>query len=99
MTTTEHLNAARELLREIRDNEVNAQDEADKFLRDGVCSELSELKKQIVALRDALAILLEDTTKHQCGDGSRFFSVSQRMARAAISDLADFHVKHPHLTK
>lgn len=33
---------SRELLREIRDNEVNAQDEADKYLRDG---ELSELRK------------------------------------------------------
>lgn len=136
MTTTELLNAARELLREIRDNEVNAQDEADKFLRDGVCSELSKSRNyieelegrsihscgdhcqrpacvkrheretmiaeqtaQIMALCDALTKLLEDTVKHQCGDGSRFFSVSQRMARAAISDLADFHVKHPHLTK
>ena len=28
------LNAAKELLREIRDNEVNAVDEATKFLRD-----------------------------------------------------------------
>ena len=63
MTTTEHLNAARELLREIRDNEVNAQDEADKFLRDGVCSELSELKKQI-AEKDAHIAALRSAVQH-----------------------------------
>jgi hypothetical protein len=35
------LDDALELLRQIRDNEVNAQDEADKFLRDHVPSKLS----------------------------------------------------------
>jgi len=39
--------SARELLREIRDNEVNPQDEADKFLRDGVCSELSKCREAL----------------------------------------------------
>ena len=44
-------NEARELLREIRDDEVNAQDECDKFLRDHVPSELSKVTEQ----RDRLA--------------------------------------------
>lgn len=39
--------SALELLREIRDNEVNPQDEADKFLRDGVCSELSKCRQAL----------------------------------------------------
>lgn len=33
-TLERELNAAKELIREIRDNEVNAVDEATKFLRD-----------------------------------------------------------------
>jgi len=37
---------AREVLREIRDNEVNPEDEADKFLRDHVPSELSKVREQ-----------------------------------------------------
>jgi len=41
---------ATELLREIRDGEVNAEDEADKFLRDPAPSRLSE----VTAERDAL---------------------------------------------
>ena len=38
---TNRNDAALELLRQIRDNEVNPQDEADKFLRDHVPSKLS----------------------------------------------------------
>lgn len=41
------LEAIRELLREIRDDEVNAQDEADKFLRDHEPSELSKMREAI----------------------------------------------------
>lgn len=52
--------SARELLREIRDNEVNPQDEADKFLRDGVCSELSKSLEYIDEL--------EGRSVHSCGD-------------------------------
>lgn len=40
----DELDNALELLREIRDNEVNPQDEADKFLRDHQPSELSKLR-------------------------------------------------------
>lgn len=46
---TTALAEAKELLREIRDNEVNAIDEADKFLRDHVPSELSKAKARAVA--------------------------------------------------
>ena len=47
-------NEARELLREIRDDEVNAQDECDKFLRDHVPSELSKVTEQRDRLAEAL---------------------------------------------
>ena len=49
-------NEARELLREIRDDEVNAQDECDKFLRDHVPSELSKVTEQ----RDRIANVLQN---------------------------------------
>jgi len=48
---------AREVLREIRDNEVNPEDEADKFLRDHVPSELSKVREQ----RDAVTLRLGET--------------------------------------
>jgi hypothetical protein len=41
---------ARELLREIRDGEVNPEDEADKYLRDHVCSELSKEREKVKLL-------------------------------------------------
>ena len=47
----QQLAAARELLREIRDGEVNAEDEADKFLRDHVPSELKKVKADLEAAR------------------------------------------------
>jgi hypothetical protein len=53
---------AREVLREIRDNEVNPEDEADKFLRDHVPSELSKVREQLTTVteqRDRLAEALE----------------------------------------
>lgn len=40
------LDMALELLREIRDDEVNAQDEADKFLRAQIPSELSKVRRE-----------------------------------------------------
>ncbi len=46
--------AMRELLREIRGGEVNAQDEADKFLRDHEPSELSKMRE---AIQDAVGML------------------------------------------
>jgi predicted nucleic acid-binding Zn-ribbon protein len=48
---------AREVLREIRDNEVNPEDEADKFLRDHLPSELSKVREQ----RDAVTLRLGNT--------------------------------------
>jgi hypothetical protein len=48
---TRERDEAREILREIRDNEVNPEDEADRFLRDHAPSELSKVREQ----RDRLA--------------------------------------------
>lgn len=45
---------AEELIREIRDNEVNAQDEAAKFLRDHRSSELSKLRNAAKGCLDSL---------------------------------------------
>jgi len=53
----EHFNSlceAEELIREIRDNEVNPQDEADKFLRDHQPSELSKLRADNAELLERL---------------------------------------------
>ena len=61
LSYTEWLAGATELLREIRDDEVNAQDEADKFLRDHVPSELSKVTVQ----RDRLAEALEQLMAYQ----------------------------------
>lgn len=47
--------------------------------------EIIEMEAQIVALREALTKLLADTGTHECGDGGKFFSVSQRQARQALS--------------
>lgn len=43
-----------ELLREVRDGEVNPEDEADKFLRDGVLSKLAQTE---MALNECLGFL------------------------------------------
>lgn len=48
-TLFQSLCEAEELIREIRDNEVNAQDEATKFLRDHKPSELSKLRSELAA--------------------------------------------------
>jgi hypothetical protein len=50
---------AREVLREIRDNEVNPEDEADRFLRDHAPSELSKVREQ----RDRLAEAIREYTR------------------------------------
>lgn len=50
----ERLSAAEELLREIRDGEVNAEDEADKFLRDDRESALAASRRANAMLREAL---------------------------------------------
>jgi len=53
-TNGRQLNDAKELLREIRDGEVNPSDEADKFLRDHVPSTLVSLRAENERLRGAL---------------------------------------------
>ena len=61
-TKDEH-DKALELLREIRDDQVNAQDEADKFLRDHQPSELSKLRVELTRwqlLAERLATALDD---------------------------------------
>jgi len=50
---------ATELLREIRDGEVNAEDEADKFIRDGLPSKLSEVTAERDAALRKLAVARE----------------------------------------
>lgn len=49
----------RELLREMRDDEVNAQDEADKFLRDHEPSELSKMREAIKEAHKAISFMNE----------------------------------------
>jgi hypothetical protein len=56
----EELADAKELLREIRDNEVLPRDEADKFLRDHQPSVLSLLKIENTRLRERVAELEKD---------------------------------------
>jgi hypothetical protein len=56
---TKQRDEAREILREIRDNEVNPEDEADRFLRDHVPSELSKVREQRDRLSEALANLVK----------------------------------------
>lgn len=51
----ERLAKAEELLREIRDDEVNAQDEADRFLRDHQPSELAKMRAANAELLERLA--------------------------------------------
>ena len=48
---------ARELLTEIRDNEVNAQDEADKYLRNHDKSELSKVRVALEAAQKDAALI------------------------------------------
>ncbi len=49
------IQSAKELLRQIRDGEVNAEDEADRFLRDHAPSQLSVLKSENDRLRNDIA--------------------------------------------
>jgi chromatin segregation and condensation protein Rec8/ScpA/Scc1 (kleisin family) len=51
----ERLAKAEELIREIRDDEVNAQDETDKFLRDHKPSELAKMRADNAELLERLA--------------------------------------------
>lgn len=64
----DNLCEAEELIREIRDGEVNAQDEADKFFRDHQPSELSlakaEIRKHISANAELIERLAEARESH-----------------------------------
>ena len=51
----ERLDKSEELIREIRDDEVNPQDEADKFLRDHQPSELAKMRADNAELLDRLS--------------------------------------------
>ena len=68
---------ARELLTEIRDNEVNAQDEADKYLRNHDKSELSKVR---VALEAA-----QKDAKEQYAAGQRD---ERKLTQEACSEVA-----------
>lgn len=80
------LAASKELLREIRDSEVNAQDEADKFLRDHQPSELSKVRAQVVWHKGC-----ED----KCGKELEQVKAELQQAREALKKAKDF-VVHPH---
>jgi hypothetical protein len=83
---TTALAEAKELLREIRDNEVNAIDEADKFLRDHVPSELSKAKARCAELDKELegAIGFGDEEEQRCKNFSIALHGAER--RAALAE-------------
>ena len=63
---------AEELIREIRDDEVNPQDEADKFLRDQQPSELSKARRELnAALAENTAMRAAIREAHAALDGCR----------------------------
>lgn len=62
--TCKQLQGAKELLREIRDGDVNPEDEADKFLRDHQLSELTKAKGEIARLRAALGFQVGQKLKY-----------------------------------
>lgn len=71
----DELDNALELLREIRDNEVNPQDEADKFLRDHQPSELSKLRADNVELLERLR---ERTESHLAASARDVQTIQQK---------------------
>jgi hypothetical protein len=78
---------AREVLREIRDNEVNPEDEADKFLRDHLPSELSKVREQ----RDAVTLRLGETQERMI-DAER---QRDRLAEALVGIKNELGVPQP----
>jgi len=82
------LEAIRELLREIRDDEVNAQDEADKFLRDHAPSELSKMREAIKAAHDALRAWPK--AGHGMSTDHTLQSQAFRTGQAALAKLKPF---------
>jgi len=82
------IEAIRELLREIRDDEVNAQDEADKFLRDHAPSELSKMREAIKAAHDALRAWPK--AGHGMSTDHTLQSQAFRTGQAALAKLKPF---------
>jgi hypothetical protein len=78
----------RELLREIRDDEVNSQDEADKFLRDHAPSELSKMREAIKAAHEALRAWPK--AGHGMSTDHTLQSQAFRTGQAALAKLKPF---------
>jgi len=87
---------AREVLREIRDNEVNPEDEADKFLRDHVPSELSKVREQ----RDAVTLRLGETQERMIDAERQRDKLAEALIRIALmdSDNAEPWAIHQHIS-
>ena len=69
-TLTAELAGARELLTEIRDGEVNAEDEADKYLRSHEKSELSKVRAAHEAARFNPVTVETQTTVQRISENS-----------------------------
>lgn len=82
------LEAIRELLREIRDDEVNAQDEADKYLRDHEPSELSKMRDTIKEAHEALRAWPK--AGHGMSTDHTLQSQAFRTGQAALAKLKPF---------
>jgi len=71
----ERLSEAEELIREIRDDEVNAQDETDKFLRDHKPSELAKMRADNAELLERLR---ERTESHLAASARDVQTIQQQ---------------------
>lgn len=80
----DRLDKAEELIREIRDDEVNAQDEADKFIRDHQPSELAKMRAANAELLERLA----DARESHLHASARDVQTIQRQA-ILLDRLAD----------
>lgn len=78
----------RELLREIRDDEVNAQDEADKFLRDHQPSELSRMREAIKEAHEAIGFLCQAAGGGMQPANAKMDAI--RQGNAALAKLQSF---------
>lgn len=76
---------AQEILREIRDGEVNPEDEADKYLRDHIPSELSAARKE----RDELKAKLEEANNGNWYGAGIKIATALALAERKPEDIAD----------
>ena len=81
---------AREVLREIRDGEVNPEDEADKFLRDHVPSELSKVREE----RDRLMFSMKEIYNISSFDYDTMPEAARRLYHGIVLEIADKARKH-----